>query len=120
MCIVLVILQRRADWRFDQERKRYKPTKDEEEELINEWKMERRKPLGGVIGGSIRQKEETTADGAGTGLVVMGMEGSLLLLQCCNDEKKKKEMNDKVISNDTRTSSSMTTRTFTPTTTASS
>jgi len=120
MCIVLVILQRRADWRFDQERKRYKPTKDEEEELINEWKMERRKPLGAVIGGSIRQKEETTADGAGTGLVVMGMEGSRLLLQLgCNDDKQlaKIQTNGDVdsSSNEPQTSSSMTTTTTTTT-----
>lgn len=47
MCIALVVLQRRADWRFSQERKKGAPTDEEEEELIREWKEEKRKPLGG-------------------------------------------------------------------------
>lgn len=116
MCIALVILQRRADWRFDQERKRYKPTKDEEEELINEWKMERRRPLGGISGGSIRQKETITEGGVGTGIVVMGMEGSRLLLQLgCTDDKQlaKIQTNGDVdsSSNEPQTSLSMTTTT---------
>ena len=50
MCIVLVVLQRRADWRFSQERKKGAPTTEEEEELINEWKSNKRKLLGGKEG----------------------------------------------------------------------
>ncbi|KAL3767268.1 hypothetical protein ACHAW5_002071 [Stephanodiscus triporus] len=82
MCIALVILQRRADWRFGQERKKFSPTREEEEELICEWKSEKRKPLGG--GGGRRGDGGGGAAGEdagpGTGLVVAGIAGSRLLL----------------------------------------
>ena len=48
--ITLVVIQRRADWNFTQERKKSAPTANEEEELINEWKHTKRKLLGGKEG----------------------------------------------------------------------
>ena len=48
--ITLVVIQRRADWNFSQERKKSAPTANEEEELINEWKHTKRKLLGGKEG----------------------------------------------------------------------
>ena len=45
MCVALVLLQRRTDWKFRKERKEGAPTEEEEEELIAEWKAEKRLPL---------------------------------------------------------------------------
>ena len=78
MCIVLVVLQRRADWRFSWERKKGAPTEEDVEELLKEWK-EKRKPLGGnrdkVIGGSSNTTADTPAAEVGTGLIVDKIEG---------------------------------------------
>ena len=94
MCIALVVLQRRADWRFNQERTNSAPTKEEEEELINEWKL-KRKALGGkegkrregyrAIGVQPRLVRDTTttninSNSVGSVLVVEKIEGSKLYL----------------------------------------
>mmetsp|Transcript_33480 Transcript_33480/g.71368 ORF Transcript_33480/g.71368 Transcript_33480/m.71368 type:complete len:521 (+) Transcript_33480:215-1777(+) len=80
MCIALVLLQRRSDWRFSQERKKLNPTEEEVEELLREWKEEKRKPLGnrkeGTIGGGKKKY------GVGNGeLVVERIEGSRLYFE---------------------------------------
>ena len=80
MCVTLVVLQRRADWRFSQERERFRPTDEEEEELISEWKSEKRKPLGGERGERGGGGGGMGGEGGGTGLVVAGIEGSRLFL----------------------------------------
>jgi 7-keto-8-aminopelargonate synthetase-like enzyme len=69
-CIILVILQRRADWRMDNERKRSKLNEGEVEELLAEWKNNR-----GKLGARKDHAEEV-----GNGLIVDGVEGSRLLL----------------------------------------
>ena len=74
--ITLVVIQRRADWNFTQERKKSAPTANEEEELINEWKHTKRKLLGGKEG----KKREGRAIGVqprimGSGEVVGSVNG---------------------------------------------
>ncbi|KAL3800197.1 hypothetical protein HJC23_001118 [Cyclotella cryptica] len=75
-CIALVILQRRADWRLDSERKNQKLSEGEVEELLVEWKSGRMK-LGG--GGRHTDRDEHAAD-SGNGLIVDRVEGSKLFL----------------------------------------
>ncbi|KAL3799676.1 hypothetical protein ACHAWO_002860 [Cyclotella atomus] len=70
-CIILVILQRRADWRMDNERKRSKLNEVEVEELLAEWKNNR-----GKLGATRKDHEEEV----GNGLIVDGVEGSQLSL----------------------------------------
>ncbi|KAL9178616.1 hypothetical protein ACHAXT_001954 [Thalassiosira profunda] len=83
MCIFLIALQRRADWRFAQERKKGAPTDAEVEELLREWKANR-KPLGkggeGRVGASAEGAPPKKLR-AGTGLVVEKIEGGRLYLQ---------------------------------------
>ncbi|KAL7530637.1 hypothetical protein ACHAXR_005662, partial [Thalassiosira sp. AJA248-18] len=84
MCIALVVLQRRADWRFGQERKKGAPTEEEVEELLLEWKRETRKPLGGGGGGQEGMNGTKKTNGGlvvGTGLIVEKIEGSRLFLR---------------------------------------
>jgi len=77
MCIILVVLQRRADWRFSQERKRGAPTKEEEEELINEWKSKRK-----LLGGKEGRRREGRAIGVqpriGNDIVTTGTSGLII------------------------------------------
>ena len=83
MCVILVTLQRRADWRFSQERKKGAPTEDEEEELIREWKEERRRPLGGGGGNAGEGSGVGTSrigTEVGSGLIVEKIEGSRIFL----------------------------------------
>jgi len=91
--ITLVVIQRRADWNFTQERKKSAPTANEEEELINEWKHTKRKLLGGkegkkregrAIGVQPRIMGEVgisgSGGGAGSGLVIDKIENGKLYL----------------------------------------
>ncbi|KAL3760080.1 hypothetical protein ACHAWU_006628 [Discostella pseudostelligera] len=87
MCIALVLLQRRTDWKFRMERKKGAPTVEEEEELISEWKMEKRMALGAavvVVGGrrrgrgggeDVRLEEKSLGEST---LIVDKIEGSKL------------------------------------------
>ncbi len=86
MCVALVLLQRRTDWKFRLERKQGAPTEEEEEELIEEWKMEKRLPL---CLGSAGRRRRGTEDGSSssssssgtwgeTPLIVDKIEGSRL------------------------------------------
>lgn len=70
-CIILVVLQRRADWRLNNERRKGKLNEGEVEELLSEWKSNR-----GKLGATKDKQEEIV----GNGLIVDGMEGSRLLL----------------------------------------
>ncbi|KAL3823158.1 hypothetical protein ACHAXA_010414 [Cyclostephanos tholiformis] len=89
MCVILVVLQRRADWRFGQEKMKFKPTREEEDELIDEWKSERRRALGG-LGGRGRGDGEV-----GTGSVVAGIDGSRLLLLQRRDDRNAPDDDDR-------------------------
>ena len=80
--ITLVVIQRRADWNFTQERKKSAPTANEEEELINEWKHTKRKLLGGkegkkregrAIGVQPRLMGEVGISGSGYGGIGIGL-----------------------------------------------
>ena len=81
-CIVLVVLQRRADWRFSQERKKGAPTEKDIEHLLKDWKENGRKPLVSRKEGTItaRSGGESKYLEAGNGLVVDKIEGSRLFL----------------------------------------
>jgi len=96
--ITLVVIQRRADWNFTQERKKSAPTANEEEELINEWKHTKRKLLGGkegkkregrAIGVQPRIMGEVgisgSGGGIGSGLIIDKIENGKLYLS--NDSK---------------------------------
>mmetsp|Transcript_18345 Transcript_18345/g.41563 ORF Transcript_18345/g.41563 Transcript_18345/m.41563 type:complete len:652 (+) Transcript_18345:172-2127(+) len=81
MCLVLLLLQRRSDWRFSQERKKGAPTEKEIDELLKDWKEFGRRPLGGNIERNIGARTENEAGAlAGTGLVVEKIEGSYIYL----------------------------------------
>lgn len=82
-CIVLVVLQRRADWRFSQERKKGAPTEKDIEHLLKDWKENGRKPLVSRKEGTITARsggESKKYLEAGNGLVVDKIEGSRLFL----------------------------------------
>ena len=82
-CITLVILQRRADWRFSQERKKGVPTDKDVEELLKDWKENGRKPLVSRKEGTITARTgrgESKSLQVGSGLVVEKVEGSRLFL----------------------------------------
>mmetsp|Transcript_27700 Transcript_27700/g.43579 ORF Transcript_27700/g.43579 Transcript_27700/m.43579 type:complete len:609 (+) Transcript_27700:127-1953(+) len=82
-CIVLVVLQRRADWRFSQERKKGAPTDKDIEHLLKDWKENGRKPLVSRKEGTITARSgwgESKCLEAGSGLVVEKIEGSRLFL----------------------------------------
>ena len=100
--ITLVVIQRRADWNFTQERTKSAPTVDEEEELINEWKHTKRKLLGGkegkkregraigvqprIMGNSCGEVSGgEVVNGIGSGLVIDKIENGKLYLS--NDSK---------------------------------
>lgn len=70
-CITLVILQRRADWRVDNEKKKQRLNEGEVEELLAEWKNNRAR-LGA------RSNDHTQA--LETGLIIDGVDGARLLL----------------------------------------
>lgn len=82
-CITLVVLQRRADWRFSQERKKGAPTDKEIEELLQEWKENGRKPLVSRKEGTITARSGLLGKQSlevGNGLVVDKVVGSKLFL----------------------------------------
>ena len=113
--ITLVLIQRRADWNFTQERKKSAPTADEEEELINEWKHTKRKLLGGKEG----KKKEGRAIGVqprimgnsggisnggygvGSGLVIDKIENGKLYLstesKVVNSEMQQQDLPESVL-----------------------
>jgi len=82
-CIVLVFLQRRADWRFSQERKKGAPTDKDIEDLLKDWKENGRKPLVSRKEGTITARSGRGGSKyleVGSGLVVDKIEGSRLFL----------------------------------------
>jgi serine palmitoyltransferase len=82
-CIILVVLQRRADWRFSQERKKGAPTDKEIEDLLTDWKENGRMPLASSKEGTIGARSGLGGNKylqVGNGLVVDKIEGSRLFL----------------------------------------
>ncbi len=82
-CIILVVLQRRADWRFSQEREKGAPTDKDIELLLKDWKENGRKPLVSRKEGTITARSgrgENKYLEVGSGLVVDKIEGSRLFL----------------------------------------
>lgn len=101
MCVVLVVLQRRSDWRLSQQQKKGRLEEKEVEELLRDWKAGRM-PLGGV-GEKSGNGESVNGGGVdgyhgyadvGSGLIVDRINGCKLYLHpdsktpfCNNDPK---------------------------------
>mmetsp|Transcript_8483 Transcript_8483/g.17131 ORF Transcript_8483/g.17131 Transcript_8483/m.17131 type:complete len:653 (+) Transcript_8483:94-2052(+) len=83
MCIILVVWQRRADWKLRDESKKMgggQLAEKEKEELLKEWKEYGRKPLGGPSSTSIGESTTNVGTDVGSGIIVDKIEGVRLFI----------------------------------------